>query len=879
MSKQVVLLVFALGFLLFTLFARSFDPDQTLFSNDGPLAAASAIAAQLPEAFFGAWADLQWIGFEQISSSANITAILSWIFGPLYFSKFYTPISLFFLGVCAWAYFRELKFQPVVCLLGALAATLNMNVFSNACWGLASRALVLGSAFLALKAIHSGMVRRPLVKGALAGLAVGMAVMEGYDVGAMFSVFVALFAFFVVYFQGTGTAPVRAAKGFGLVALLAVCAAFISAYTLDVLINTQIKGIAGTKQDTQSKEERYEYATQWSLPKAEALRVIIPGLWGYRMNDEFGLPYAGAYWGTVGQSPDYDKRPGLPRHSGSGEYAGVLVVMMAFWAFFQSLRGKQSPYTEWERKCIWFWSALALVTLVLAFGRHTPLYRIVYNVVPYFSTVRNPIKFMHPFHLTMLILFAYGMQDLVVRYLVKAKESPLSLADQIRMWWDKVQGFDKRWVLGSCGVIAVSLLGWLLLASLQKDIVAYLKKNGYPDNPQFPKLAEAIGQFSMLEYGWYVAFLVLSVLFVTCILSGGFAGRRARLAGFMLGMLIVVDLARADAFWIVYEPYKVKLASNAIVDVLREKAHEHRVSAPRFQFPPELMFFHEFHHMEWLQHHFQYYNIQSLDVAQMRSPPEDMVNFEKALQSNPLRRWQLTNTRYLLSIAPYVEQLNIQLDPIQRRFRAHTYFTLYQETNGSPIKAQTNATGPFCLIEFSGALPRAQLYSNWIVNPNGEQLLAQLVSTNFDPAQTVLVGSTVPAPAPAAGTNAAAPRVDFTSYAPKHIKLSADAATPTILLLNDKYTDHWRVWVDGKEETLLRCNYVMRGVYLPAGKHAVEFHYLPPITSFYVSLAAIGMGILLSGFLLFETWRGAGAKVEPEPPSAKPAAASKSPKQ
>ena len=34
---------------------------------------------------------------------------------------------------------------------------------------------------------------------------------------------------------------------------------------------------------------------------------------------------------------------------------------------------------------------------------------------------------------------------------------------------------------------------------------------------------------------------------------------------------------------------------------------------------------------------------------------------------------------------------------------------------GGNISVQTNATGPFALIEFTGALPRAKLYNNWEV--------------------------------------------------------------------------------------------------------------------------------------------------------------------
>jgi hypothetical protein len=56
--------------------------------------------------------------------------------------------------------------------------------------------------------------------------------------------------------------------------------------------------------------------------------------------------------------------------------------------------------------------------------------------------------------------------------------------------------------------------------------------------------------------------------------------------------------------------------------------------------------------------------------------------------------------------------------------------------------------------------------------------------------------------------------------------------------------------VDGKPDAVLRCNFLMRGVYLPAGAHQVEFHFQPPVKFLYVSLAAIAVGLVLAGVVI-----------------------------
>jgi hypothetical protein len=145
-------------------------------------------------------------------------------------------------------------------------------------------------------------------------------------------------------------------------------------------------------------------------------------------------------------------------------------------------------------------------------------------------------------------------------------------------------------------------------------------------------------------------------------------------------------------------------------------------------------------------------------------------------------------------------------------------------------------------------LPRAKLYSNWQVSTNDLASLEQLASASFDPEKSVLVAGNVPAASAGAGEEAG--QVAFESYAPKDIVFKANAARASVLLLNDRFDPNWKVTVDGKPDTLLRCNYLMRGVYLPAGAHTVEFKFQPPMGTFYVSLVAVCLGLLMCGLLL-----------------------------
>jgi hypothetical protein len=375
---------------------------------------------------------------------------------------------------------------------------------------------------------------------------------------------------------------------------------------------------------------------------------------------------------------------------------------------------------------------------------------------------------------------------------------------------------------------------------------------------------------------------------------------------------LLVDLGRANQPWVTISEYAQRYQSNQILDFLREKSYEHRVARlpeylprliPGFRLPEKIAEIEDYfqkgiYGQELAQHLLLYYNIQSLDIVQMSRMPEDVKAFLDVLQPRqprtqeevqrfigelshlPAREWELTNTRYLLGTAPLLDLLNGVFDPGKRRFRIVERFEMVPKpgiTNPTKIAEQTamvSTNGTFAIFEFTGALPRAKLYSNWEVNTNAEANLKRIASPEFDPAKSVVITEQIPPPSAATATNENAGTVEFASYDPNHIVLKANANAPSILLLNDRFDPNWKVTVDGKPVTLLRANFLMRGVQLESGAHTVEYRFAPPVKLFYVSLTAIALGLGLLGFLAVSNRREEVVETKPEEPKpiAKPAA-------
>jgi hypothetical protein len=921
-STQWKLLGILLGGALLALFIQSFYAREVLFANDGPLGALSAECNRLPGRFTGTWRNLAWLGGAAPVAAPTLTMILQTILSPVLFLKIYAPLTLFCVGFSAWFFFRQLRFHPTVCVLGGLAAGLNVHFFSISCWGTGSWNIAVSMTFLALAALSSPSLRQIWARAIFAGLAIGMGVMEGFDVGAILSVYVGVYAIYRVLSE---EAPIgtRVVRAFACEVVMIFFAGFIAVHTLATLVATQIEGVQSMGQDEETKQNRWNAATQWSLPKTETLQLFVPGLFGYRMAQHILKPdHSSAYWGSVGQDPriaslgsddekvrqataagfnvpeDYrtrlntatrhertqpmvaiTKKGGIYwRYSGSGEFAGVLVSLLACFALANVWRA-QTPFSKTERTAVIFWSGAALFSLLTAWGRYGFLYKILYHL-PYFSTIRNPIKFLHPFHITWVILAAYGMEALYRANMREPARRSAFFPDHLRLWWGKAVGFEKKWTIFALLLLGASIAALIIFKASQSALMVHMEDQAIP--------SQDVGKMAAFSFGhavWFVVFLALSVLVVTGIVSGAWSGPGINWAWSLLGVLLIADLTRADEPWVRYFDYGEKYSQNPIVDYLQDKPYEHRVigklepRGPGSGITPgfgEVYFF-------WIQNDFPYHDIQSLDFSQAPHMPDLDRDYLKAFELKgtdirdtdlfpAMRLWQLTNTRYILATASGVDLLNGRASQFNLKFHIVSLFNLakkpeiIQPDDVGDLTAEEGPKGQYAMIEFSNALPRVKLYSNWAVPANDAATLTNLAAHEFNPEKTVLVSSDTPVPPPAAAPVAVPGEATILQYHPKYVEIHAEAKTPAVLLLNDRIAPDWEIRVDHKRADMLRCNYIMRAVYLSTGSHTIEFRYKPSLKTLFVTLCAIGVGIALAGYLIATRPPTVAPAVKPPPP-------------
>jgi len=90
--------------------------------------------------------------------------------------------------------------------------------------------------------------------------------------------------------------------------------------------------------------------------------------------------------------------------------------------------------------------------------------------------------------------------------------------------------------------------------------------------------------------------------------------------------------------------------------------------------------------------------------------------------------------------------------------------------------------------------------------------------------------------------------------------IEAESAAPGILVVSEAHYPGWRATVDGEPAELLRADYALRGVALPAGRHRVELRYVSTPVRAGLALSLAGFAALL---LIALIGRGARARTEP----------------
>jgi uncharacterized membrane protein YfhO len=84
----------------------------------------------------------------------------------------------------------------------------------------------------------------------------------------------------------------------------------------------------------------------------------------------------------------------------------------------------------------------------------------------------------------------------------------------------------------------------------------------------------------------------------------------------------------------------------------------------------------------------------------------------------------------------------------------------------------------------------------------------------------------------------------MTSYAPNKITYSSTSSAAGLAVFSEIMHPDCKATIDGKEVAVVKVNYLLRGLMLPAGKHKIVFEYNRSEYEKYNLLSLIGSVVL-----------------------------------
>jgi hypothetical protein len=275
-------------------------------------------------------------------------------------ARFLFPIQMLLGGVFAWLFLGSIGVSRWGRIVGSLAFAL--TAWSNTLFyaGHGSKIICWSYLPLLLYSCEKWMQSQRGRYIAIGALALGMQALASHPQMILYSVIAAVIWLAFRTFSSTGSFRRnigKAASGIMVIILLAIAVGSVQL----------LPGYNFSQYSTRGSDLSLDQASSYSLPPEETLTMLFPHLFGYRH---------GFSDSTLSGAPLYFGRLGLRL---SSEFTGILVFLLAAAAFF-----------GYSKKYRWPLLGIMLLGLVVSWGGYTPIFSVLYKILPVFRKLRAP---------------------------------------------------------------------------------------------------------------------------------------------------------------------------------------------------------------------------------------------------------------------------------------------------------------------------------------------------------------------------------------------------------------------------------------------------------------------------------------------------------
>jgi hypothetical protein len=140
------------------------------------------------------------------------------------------------------------------------------------------------------------------------------------------------------------------------------------------------------------------------------------------------------------------------------------------------------------------------------------------------------------------------------------------------------------------------------------------------------------------------------------------------------------------------------------------------------------------------------------------------------------------------------------------------------------------------LFQLTGWQPRVSVVPHW-TQTDGVHALAAVLERGFNPAIEAAVEGAPPIPhAPAAAPPGSG---TYAEVQPEDVRVTVDATAPSVVVIRNAWDRGWSATVDGRPAPVLRADYLLQGVPVPAGHHEIRLTYDDPTIAAGIALSSV----------------------------------------
>lgn len=527
----------------------------------------------------------------------------------------------------------------------------------------------------------------------------------------------------------------------------------------------------------------FDYATQWSLHPGEMYNFIIPRFWGGHSSQLYegeavpqlrGRVIPG-YWGNM-------------PFTSTTDYLGVVAV---FFAVIGVVLG-------WRRTEVKILVVLLVFSALMAFGRHfPPLYKLFFNLVPFFNKFRVPTMIVVLIMFSNAVLAGIGLHELLAR----ARE------------------LDPKALIKKVSIIFAVFVALGALPLLLRNSLPLARPEEFQNyNDQVMSLLQS-ARFDLLKGdALRMLALVAGAFGLVFVFVKGWLSKSI-FAGAII-VLLLVDLIPIDKRYMQQLIPKQQMENYfAEMDV-----DEFLLNDPdRFRVFPvgELS---GQAHWSYFHESIEGYHPAKLRIYQDIRESCLLNGTDPGFQNDPRVpiNWNIVNmlnSKYLLSSSEL----------------QHPNLTKVFEGTQQQIMVYENPS----------ALPRVFAVGATEVIPDRQARFARLNQAAFQPDSVAIVEEDLPEPI-AGPTQWSA---EITRYEPNYIDVQVTTDQQTLMVLSEIfYPAGWKADIGGESTKIYNVNHILRGVIVPAGTSTVHFKLEPQ--SYTISTAMMGSSIVVIYILL-----------------------------